>query len=76
MWWSYFLSQGTIYYLSVTFYFIYKFIYEYLLSIIANFGEGSGTPLQYSCLENPVDGGAWWAAVHRVTLNWTTTEVT
>ena len=30
------------------------------------FGEGSGNPLQYSCLENPVDGGAWWAAVHRV----------
>ena len=27
-------------------------------------GEGSGTPLQYSCLENPMDGGAWWAAVH------------
>ena len=26
-------------------------------------GEGSGTPLQYSCLENPIDGGAWWAAV-------------
>ena len=30
------------------------------------YGEGSGTPLQYSCLENPVDGGAWWAAVHGV----------
>ena len=28
-------------------------------------GEGNGSPLQYSCLENPVDGGAWWAAVHR-----------
>ena len=26
-------------------------------------GEGSGNPLQYSCLENPMDGGAWWAAV-------------
>ena len=26
--------------------------------------EGNGTPLQYSCLENPMDGGAWWAAVH------------
>ena len=25
-------------------------------------GEGNGTPLQYSCLENPMDGGAWWAA--------------
>ena len=27
-------------------------------------GEGDGTPLQYSCLENPTGGGAWWAAVH------------
>ena len=27
-------------------------------------GEGNGTPLQYSCLENPMGGGAWWAAVH------------
>ena len=30
-------------------------------------GEGNGNPLQYSCLENPVDRGAWWAAAHRVT---------
>ena len=29
-------------------------------------GEGDGTPLQYSCLENPMDGGIWWAAVHGV----------
>ena len=29
-------------------------------------GEGNGSPLQYSCLENPMDGGAWWAAVHGV----------
>ena len=29
-------------------------------------GEGNGNPLQYSCLENPIDGGAWWAAVHGV----------
>ena len=29
-------------------------------------GEGNGIPLQYSCLENPIDRGAWWAAVHRV----------
>ena len=29
-------------------------------------GEGDGTALQYSCLENPMDGGAWWAAVHGV----------
>ena len=31
-----------------------------------NFGEGDGTLLQYSCLENPMDGGAWWATVHGV----------
>ena len=30
----------------------------------AMYGEGNGTPLQYSCLENPMDGGAWWATVH------------
>ena len=29
-------------------------------------GEGNGNPLQYSCLENPMDGGAWWAEVHGV----------
>ena len=29
-------------------------------------GEGNGIPLQYSCLEHPMDGGAWWAAVHEV----------
>ena len=29
-------------------------------------GEGNGNPLQYSCLENPMDRGAWWAIVHRV----------
>ena len=28
-------------------------------------GEGNGNPLQYSCLENPMDGGTWWATVHR-----------
>ena len=33
---------------------------------VLNSGEGNGTPLQYSCLENPMDGGAWEAAVHGV----------
>ena len=37
----------------------------------SKYGEGNGTPLQYSCLENPVDLGAWWAAVHGVTQSWT-----
>ena len=34
-------------------------------------GEGNGNPLQHSCLENPMDGGAWWAAVHGVAKSWT-----
>ena len=34
-------------------------------------GEGNGTPLQYSCLENPMDRGALWAAVHGVAKSWT-----
>ena len=37
-----------------------KFKVQFLLR------EGNGTPLQYSCLENPMDGGAWWASVHGV----------
>ena len=36
------------------------------LVVLALFGEGNDTPLQYSCLENPMDGGAWWATVHGV----------
>ena len=35
------------------------------------FGEGKGTPLQYSCLEELMDGGAWWATVQGVTKSWT-----
>ena len=42
----------------------------FVLGIISNlemiYGEGNGTLLQYSCLENPMDGGSWWAAVHGV----------
>ena len=38
-------------------------------------GEGNGNPLQSSCLENPRDGGAWWAAIYGVTQS-DTTEVT
>ena len=34
-------------------------------------GGGHGNPLQYSCLENPMDRGAWWATVHGVTKSWT-----
>ena len=34
-------------------------------------GEGNGNPLQYSCLENPMDGRSWYATVHGVTKSWT-----
>ena len=34
-------------------------------------GEEHGNPLQYSCLEHPIDRGAWWARVHRVANSWT-----
>ena len=34
-------------------------------------GEGHSNPLQYSCLENSMDRGAWWAMVHRVAMSWT-----
>ena len=61
--------------------FVYKFWCEHTFSNFWNqwpvmqlqgpMGEGDGTPLQYSCLENPVDGGAWKAAVHEVAEGWT-----
>ena len=41
------------------------------LRLVPTIREGNGIPLQYSCLENPMDGGAWWAAVHGVTKSWT-----
>ena len=44
---------------------LYISIYIYLC------GEGNGNPLQYSCLEKPVDRGAWWADVHGVAQSWT-----
>ena len=34
-------------------------------------GKGNGNPLQYSCLKNPIDRGAWWATIHGVTKSWT-----
>ena len=42
-------------------------LYAFLFLQWQNKKEGNGTPLQYSCLENPMDKGAWWAAVHGVT---------
>ena len=46
----------------------------YILHLSTFIGEGNGTPLQYSCLENPMDGGAWWAAVYGVAKSRTLTE--
>ena len=38
---------------------------------LSGIGEGNGNPLQCSCLENPRDGGAWWAAIYEVSQSWT-----
>ena len=46
--------------------FTFFLIYSINSSVYCLCGEGNGTPLQYSCLENPIDGGAWKAAVHGV----------
>ena len=44
---------------------------SYYYSISNEIGEGNGTPLQSSCLENPMGGGAWYAAIHGVAKSWT-----
>ena len=49
----------------------YFFCPFYLVRSKLYIGEGNGTPLQYSCLENPLDREAWWAAVHGVAKSWT-----
>ena len=40
--------------------------YSFCCCLVTKFGEGNGTPLQYCCLENSMDGGAWWATVYGV----------
>ena len=42
-----------------------------VLVLERSLGEGNGYPLQYSCLENPMDRGTWWAKVHGVANSWT-----
>ena len=42
-----------------------------LMTFLFKSGEGNGNPFQYSCLENPMDRGAWEAAVHGVAKSWT-----
>ena len=39
---------------------------SFYISVSSSLREGNGNPLHYSCLENPMGGGAWWAAVHGV----------
>ena len=46
---------------------MHMFILEYITLYCTCFSEGNGNPLQYSCLEYPMDGGVWWASVHGVT---------
>ena len=75
---SWFLYIDKIFYIYLNFYFIKESIIsnwavspQFLSTSMGLIGEGNGTPLQYSCLENPMDGGAWWAAVHGVVRSWT-----
>ena len=48
------------------------YFFPFLMSLMEKEEEGNGIPLQYSCLENPTDGGAWWAAVYGVAQSPTT----
>ena len=51
-----------------------KYLDMKLVGYRVDVGEGNGTPPQYSCLEDPMDGGAWWAAVQGVATKSDTTE--
>ena len=48
-----------------------RFLSQFWGKELISVGEGNGNPLQYSCLENPMDRGAWWATVHRVSKSQT-----
>ena len=69
-----FISQWKIYIIIKTRHFLIHYLLRFNIwniNIIKGidlpyFGEGNGTALQYSCLENPMDGGAWWAVVHGI----------
>ena len=45
--------------------------HDFISLSLSCIGEGNGNPLQCSCLENPRDGGAWWAAIYGVAQSWT-----
>ena len=49
----------------------FRLLLPYCPYSMVPYGEGNGTPLQYSCLANPMDRGVWWAAVHGVTRSQT-----
>ena len=62
-------QEGIFLYVFVSFVAIYKILFY--STTVHQFEESNGTPLQYSCLENPMDGGPWKAAVHGVAEGWT-----
>ena len=66
-------SQGFFFFFSVITFLKPTFIFLMLPTI--SYGEGNGNPFQYSCLENPTDKGAWWAAVHGVAKSLTRLSV-
>jgi len=61
LFWELIQSEGLL-----PFIFLYIHMYLFINHSRVCLGEGSGSPLQHSCLENPMDGGAWWAAAHGV----------
>ena len=61
-----FCSSALIFFVSESWSFKKDYILRKFSLLSHIYGEGNGTPLQYSCLGNPMDGGAWWAAVHGV----------
>ena len=63
-----FISSNTYFFMCCRVYFVcYYLVYTNFFFLLVYIGEGNGNPLQYSCLENPRDRGAWWAAVYWVT---------
>ena len=62
--WNCWVTQNSVF--NFFFFFHFNNVYCLILSKQYMFGEGNGTPFQYSCLENPMDGGVWKAAVHGV----------
>ena len=83
LWFFFGIGSKKTFFLTASVYFTYHtgraIVVKYLSSVTKctlsiRYGinvEKDGNPLQYSCLENPVDRGAWWGAVHRVAQSWT-----